>query len=79
MPNFTLKNIPDDLYLRIKESAERNHRSINSEIIVQLRKVIPQTAAERQRAFDNAAELRARFKLNLTMEEIDAAKRDGRK
>lgn len=79
MPDLTLENMPEDLFLRIKESAERNHRSINSEIVVQLRQAIPRTAAERQRAFDNAAELRARFKLNLTMEEIDAAKRDGRK
>jgi plasmid stability protein len=30
---MTLKNIPDDIYDRVRESAKRNHRSINSEII----------------------------------------------
>jgi plasmid stability protein len=31
--NITIKNIPDDLYEQLKQSAETNHRSINSEII----------------------------------------------
>jgi len=33
MPSITLKNIPEKLYARIKDSARRNHRSINSEIL----------------------------------------------
>ena len=34
MPTLTIKNIPEDLYLQLKQSAEINHRSINSEVIV---------------------------------------------
>ena len=34
MPNITVKNIPDELYERLKESAQAHRRSINSEILV---------------------------------------------
>ena len=33
MPALTLKNIPDDLYTRLKESAQIHRRSLNSEIL----------------------------------------------
>ena len=33
MPNITVKNIPDDLYRRLKAVAKRNQRSLNGEII----------------------------------------------
>ena len=34
MATFTVKNIPDDLYADLKQAADMNYRSINSEIIV---------------------------------------------
>lgn len=34
--NITIKNIPDSLYEKIKESSAINRRSINAEIIFQL-------------------------------------------
>lgn len=36
MLNLTLKNIPKDLHVRLRESAERNRRSLNSEILARL-------------------------------------------
>ena len=36
MATITLKNIPEDLHLRLRESAVRHHRSLNKEIIAQL-------------------------------------------
>ena len=36
MPTLTLKNIPDELHALLKESAERNRRSLNSEILIRL-------------------------------------------
>ena len=36
MATLTLKNIPDELHARLRESAERNRRSLNSEILVRL-------------------------------------------
>lgn len=36
MPTLTLKNIPDELHALLRQSAERNRRSLNSEILVRL-------------------------------------------
>jgi antitoxin FitA len=36
----TLKNIPDPVYLRLKESAAAHHRSLNSEVIACLERVL---------------------------------------
>jgi len=57
MPTLTLKNIPEDLHARLKASAERNRRSLNSEILVRLEQDIsrpvldPEMHAESLRAF----------------------------
>ena len=50
MPALTIKNIPDDLYEKLKASATAHHRSINSELIHCLETLLmPKkiTAAER--------------------------------
>ena len=36
MLTLTLKNIPQDLHARLKESAEKNRRSLNSAILLRL-------------------------------------------
>lgn len=33
MPTITLKNVPEELHRRLKERAERHHRSLNREAI----------------------------------------------
>ncbi|HKS96569.1 MAG TPA: Arc family DNA-binding protein [Terriglobia bacterium] len=33
MPNLTVRNIPRDVYKRLKENARRNHHSLNAEIV----------------------------------------------
>ena len=40
MASITLKNIPDDVYEMLKARARANHRSINSEIIYSLKRVL---------------------------------------
>ena len=57
MPTLTLKNIPDGLHARLKASAARNRRSLNSEILVRLEQDVsrpvldPRVHAETLRAF----------------------------
>jgi plasmid stability protein len=34
MPTVTLKNIPDELYARLKQAAAANRRSLNSEVLL---------------------------------------------
>jgi plasmid stability protein len=36
MATLTLRNVPDDLYAALKESAKRNRRSLNQEAIAEL-------------------------------------------
>ncbi len=33
MPNMTIKNIPDDLYEKLKKRAQEHDRSMNNEVI----------------------------------------------
>ncbi len=40
MASFTLKNIPDELYSRLKRSATAHRRSINSEALVCLERAL---------------------------------------
>ena len=43
MRNITVKNIPDDLYDKIKTTAKDNRRSINNEIINRLDRSLKST------------------------------------
>lgn len=76
---LTLKNIPDEIYTRLKESAETNKRSLNREAIVCLEaalmpeRVAPSDRIARARAL-RAGLPRTRFKAR----DIDALKREGR-
>jgi len=36
MPSLTLRHIPEKLHARLKDSASRNRRSLNSEILARL-------------------------------------------
>jgi len=36
MPNLTVRRIPKDIYRRLKESARRNQRSLNAEMLAVL-------------------------------------------
>ncbi len=40
MRAITVKNIPDDLYQRLKQSAAENRRSLNSEILVCMERTV---------------------------------------
>mgnify|MGYP003488353497 CR=1 FL=1 len=37
---LTLKNIPDNIYTRLREAADAHHRSMNSEVIACLERVL---------------------------------------
>jgi plasmid stability protein len=60
MPNLTVRKIPKDVYRRLKESARRNHRSLNAEILALL-------------ADEDAWKLR-RLQIAAVMPELDEAR-----
>ena len=76
---LTLKNIPDEVYERLKAAAQRHRRSLNSEAIVCLESVlIPGHVAVSER-LARARALRAALpKQTFRAKDIDAFKREGR-
>jgi plasmid stability protein len=79
MPSITVKNIPDDLYDNLKSTAKAHHRSINSELIVCLKKVLLPTKVTPKQRIAEARTLRQRVKSKrLKAADIDTAKNHGR-
>jgi plasmid stability protein len=77
--NLTLKNIPDEVYERLKASAESHRRSLNSEIIVCLESVlIPGRVPPAERLARARALRSALPKVRFKAKDIDAMKREGR-
>ena len=76
---MTLKNIPDDVYERLREAAEMHRRSLNSEAIVCLEAVLMPTKVAPSERLTRARELRAALpQRTFLANDIDLAKREGR-
>ena len=76
---LTLKNIPDAVYRRLKESAEVNRRSLNSEVIVCLETMLLPTKIAPKERLARARELRAALKpAKFLARDIDTLKKQGR-
>jgi plasmid stability protein len=76
---LTLKNIPDELYVRLKASAEGHRRSLNSEAIVCLEAVLLPGRATADEVIARARAIREALpKGKCTAKDIDAFKREGR-
>ena len=79
MATMTLKNVPDDLYDQLKQSAERHRRSINSEAIVCLERALQSTIVDAEQLMARAANLRARVgDLFVTDADLRTARDEGR-
>jgi plasmid stability protein len=79
MPTITVKNIPDDLYARLKRSAQANRRSLNSEIIVCIERALSVRTVEPDEVLGRARRLREKTAGHVIGdEEFTAAKMAGR-
>jgi plasmid stability protein len=80
MPALTIKNIPDEVYRRLKENARQNRRSLNSEAIVLLERGLGHRRRSPQAALAALAELHERLKYlpPLDDEFLESAKNQGR-
>jgi antitoxin FitA len=79
MITFTVKNIPPDLYKKLKESAEINRRSINSEIIVCIEKSVESQAIDSDMLLHKARKLRSHTANHpITHQELTQIKDIGR-
>jgi plasmid stability protein len=79
MATLTIKNIPDDLYEKLKFSAEANRRSINSEVIVLIERAFRSHKPSPEEIQERARRLREMTAhCYLTEEELNRAKNEGR-
>jgi plasmid stability protein len=77
---LTLKGIPDDVYARLKETAEAHRRSLNNEAISVLEDVLMPRKAEASDRIARARALRATLKPGaFSAKDIDRLKRQGRR
>lgn len=79
MANVTVKNIPDELYDRLKSVAEINRRSINSEIIMCIENAVVSHRINVNEVVENARKLRQlTAAYSISDAELDHAKTEGR-
>lgn len=75
---LTLKNIPDDVYERLKLAAGLHRRSLNSEAIVCLEAVLAPAKMAAGERLARARTLRAGLGVKFRPRDSDAFKREGR-
>jgi plasmid stability protein len=76
---LTLKNIPDEVYDRLKAAAEAHRRSLNSEAIVRLESALLSSRLPPDERLARARALRGSLpKAKFKAKDIDANKREGR-
>lgn len=79
MATITLKNVPRPVHIEIKRRAERNHRSINNEIITCLESILGLRADEADELLAKIEKVQKGLKFVLSDREIQAAKLEGRR
>ena len=79
MLSLTINNIPDDLYQELKLAAERHHRSINSEVIVYLKRSLQPVRINPEDRLKDIRMLRSQLRpVAVTVEETNRAINEGR-
>ncbi len=79
MPNITLKDIPADLHVQLKEEAAASGRSLNKEILLRLKiSMMKRPGRTVEEVLADAARVRRRFKGSLDPAALDRWKRQGR-
>ena len=79
MPALTIKNVPRELYERLKENAARHRRSVNSEAIVCLEKVLQSSPLDAETFLLRIENFQQTLSVPpLTDEFLEQAKEEGR-
>ena len=79
MTTYTVKNIPLNIYEKLKRSAELNRRSINSEIIFCIENTVQSQVVDAELVLRRARKLRNLTEaVPITDDELKMAKEDGR-
>lgn len=76
--NITIRDIPDEVYQKIKDQADLHHRSINSEVIVYLKKLVQSNRRDPDQIISRAKRIKQKAKGTLSMDQIQQAIDQGR-
>ena len=78
MANITIKNIPEEVYRELKQRAEVQRRSLNSEIIHILEHAVTNKKMQPEATLSRARELRNKVQGKMDSSEIQQAIDSGR-
>jgi plasmid stability protein len=78
MANVTIKDLPTELHDRLKENAKMNRRSLNAEVITLLEAAVEPRRVNVDEVLAAARAVRSKVKRELTDQEINQMKRQGR-
>ena len=78
MATVTVKNLPDELHRKLRESAKRHHRSVNNEIIALLESRLHPQQVDKTAMLEDLRKFRASLKVYLDQEEVQQLKEEGR-
>ena len=79
MPAITIKNIPDNLYDKLKKTARSHHRSLNSEVIHCIETVLVPQKMDIAERLQRAQKLRAQIPAGeISLADIDDVINQGR-
>lgn len=76
--NITIRDIRDEVYQKIKNQAELHHRSINSEVIVYLKKLVQSNRRDPDQIISRAKRIKQKAKGTLSIDQIQQAIDQGR-
>jgi plasmid stability protein len=80
MVTLTIKNVPEELYERIKTQAKNNHRSINKEVITIIERAFTIPPIDVQATLERTKKIRElTAHYIITDEEMTRWKKEGRK
>jgi plasmid stability protein len=78
MPSITIKNIPPEIYDKLKKAAESSHRSINSEVIACIEQAVSSQPANPDLLLATARRLRTlTTSYPIISDEFTQAKNEG--
>jgi len=71
--NITIRDIPDEVYEKLKKQAELHHRSINSEVIYYLKRIVQSHRPDPDQIIARARHLKQQAKGSFSIEQIQDA------
>ncbi len=77
--SITIRDIPDEVYEKLKKQADLHHRSVNSEVVYYLKQMVSSHRPTPDDIISRAEKLKSGATKSLSIDEIKEAINAGRK